>query len=96
VGCLPGPINIAQFIIGIPLFVVLLFGIGFILNMLIKTTWMPTFLYLSIAVGALIYLFMHQRVPHTADYVMLTSGLLGAIASGWTIKLLRTKGYRMF
>ncbi|GEN35172.1 MULTISPECIES: YuiB family protein [Aneurinibacillus] len=88
--------NIAQFIIGIPLFIVLLFGIGFILNMLIKTTWMPTFLYLSIVAGVLIYLVINHRTPHVVDYVMLTSGLLGAIASGWTIKILRMKGYRMF
>jgi hypothetical protein len=89
-------LNIAQFIIGIPLFIVLLFGIGFIFNMLIKTTWMPTFLYICLVIGTVIYLFMNHRTPHMADYVMLTSGLLGAISSGWTIKMLRTKGYRMF
>ncbi|MFT9848953.1 YuiB family protein [Aneurinibacillus sp. REN35] len=88
--------NIAQFIIGIPLFIVLLFGIGFILNMLVKTTWMPTLLYVSVVVGVLIYLVMNNRTPHVVDYVMLVSGLLGAVASGWTIKMLRTKGYRMF
>ncbi|MBN6186661.1 hypothetical protein JQN58_06605 [Aneurinibacillus sp. BA2021] len=88
--------NIAQFIIGIPLFIVLLFGIGFILNMLVKTTWMPTLLYISVVAGVLIYLIMNHRTPHVVDYVMLISGLLGAIASGWTIKMLRTKGYRMF
>ncbi|AMA71998.1 MULTISPECIES: YuiB family protein [Aneurinibacillus] len=88
--------NIAQFIIGIPLFIVLLFGIGFILNMLIKTTWMPAFLYSGIAIGVLVYLIMNDRTPHMVDYVMLTSGLVGAIASGWTIKTLRMKGYRMF
>jgi hypothetical protein len=89
-------VNIAQFIIGIPLFIVLLFGIGFILNMLVKTTWMPTFLYVSLVIGVVIYLLMNNRVPHMVDYVMLISGLLGAIASGWTIKTLRMKGYRMF
>jgi uncharacterized membrane protein YqjE len=89
-------VNIAQFIIGIPLFIVLLFGIGFILNMLVKTTWMPTFLYVSLVIGVVIYLWMNNRVPHMVDYVMLISGLLGAIASGWTIKTLRMKGYRMF
>lgn len=30
------------------------------------------------------------------DYLILGSGLIGAIISGFTIKLLRQKGYRMF
>ncbi|WP_027414737.1 YuiB family protein [Aneurinibacillus terranovensis] len=88
--------NIAQFIIGIPLFLILFFGIGFIFNMLIKTTWLPMFLYLCLAVGTMIYFFTNHRTPHIADYAMLTSGLLGAVASGWTIRVLRSKGYRMF
>ena len=88
--------NILQFIVAIPLFLVLFFGIGFILNMLIKTTWMPLVLYLLLVVGTLIYLLVNNRVPQVTDYVMLVSGLVGALASGWTIKTLRSKGYGMF
>ena len=88
--------NILQFIVAIPLFLVLFFGIGFILNMLIKTTWLPLILYILLVVGTVIYLIVNQRVPQTTDYVMLLSGLIGALASGWTIKTLRAKGYGMF
>lgn len=88
--------NILQFIIAIPLFLVLFFGIGFILNMLIKTTWMPLVLYILLVVGTVIYLLVNQRVPQATDYVMLISGFIGAFASGWAIKTLRAKGYGMF
>lgn len=88
--------NVLQFIVAIPLFLVLFFGIGFILNMLIKTTWLPLILYIVLAGGAVIYLLVNQRVPQTTDYVMLVSGFVGAFASGWSIKTLRAKGYGMF
>lgn len=88
--------NILQFIIAIPLFLILFFGIGFILNMLLKTTWMPLVLYVLLVIGTIIYLLVNDRIPHTTDYVMLASGLVGAFASGWTIKILRAKGYSMF
>lgn len=88
--------NIAQFIIGIPLFIVLLFGIGFIINMLIKSTWLPVILYVLLVMGIMGYIVSKGGTPHMVDYVMLLSGFLGAMASGWTIRVLRTKGYRMF
>ncbi|MBP1933854.1 YuiB family protein [Ammoniphilus resinae] len=84
--------NIAQLIISVPLFLVLAFGIGFIINMLIKTTWLP----LAVYVLVLIYLFVKMGALLPVDYIVLTSGLLGAILSGVTIKTLRAKGYRMF
>lgn len=33
---------------------------------------------------------------HTADIIILTSGLVGAIISGFVMKLLRKQGYQMF
>jgi len=84
--------NIAQLIISVPLFLVLAFGIGFIINMLIKTTWLPLAVYVLI----LIYLFVKMGALLPVDYIVLTSGLLGAILSGVIIKTLRAKGYRMF
>lgn len=33
---------------------------------------------------------------HTVDVIILTSGLVGAIISGFVIKLLRKQGYQMF
>jgi hypothetical protein len=84
--------NIAQLLISIPLFLVLAFGIGFILNMLIKTTWLPLVVYVLL-IGYLIFQLKNLLM---VDYIVLTSGLVGAILSGVTIRFLRAKGYRMF
>lgn len=86
------PISLPQFIISIVLFFVLFFGIGFILNMILKTTWFPLVIYL----GVVIYLLFNIESPHIADISILCAGLIGAVGSGWTIQILRTKGYRMF
>lgn len=85
-------ISLPQFVISIVLFFVLLFGISFILNMILKTTWLPLVLYLCIVV----YLLIDLKSPHFADITILGAGLVGAGGSGWTIQTLRTKGYRMF
>ena len=85
-------VSIPQFIVSIPLFFVLLFGIGFILNMILKTTWLPVVLYSLIV----LYLLYQLKSYHWVDLTVLTMGLLGAIGSGWTIKTLRHKGYKMF
>ncbi len=84
--------NIAQFIIAIPLFMVLFFGIGFILNMALKTTWFPVYASVILFVGTWIYL-GHLNVT---DFVILTTGVIGAVISSYTIKALRNRGYRMF
>ncbi len=84
--------NIAQLIISIPLFLVLAFGIGFILNMLIKTTWLPLVMYALL----LVYLILSMGSLLVVDYIILASGLAGAVLSGVTIRMLRAKGYRMF
>lgn len=86
------PISLPQFIISILLFFVLFFGIGFILNMILKTTWLPLVVYL----GLVAYLLFNIRSPLIADLSILCAGLLGTAGSGWTIRVLRTKGYRMF
>ncbi|MFC4545729.1 YuiB family protein [Paenactinomyces guangxiensis] len=85
-------ISLPQLIISIPLFFVLTFGIGFILNMILKTTWLPLILYF----GIVIYLLFSLTSPHVTDITVLLSGLAGAVGGGWTIKTLRAKGYRMF
>ncbi|MBA4493762.1 hypothetical protein H1191_05525 [Paenactinomyces guangxiensis] len=84
--------SLPQLIISIPLFFVLTFGIGFILNMILKTTWLPLILYF----GIVIYLLFSLTSPHVTDITVLLSGLAGAVGGGWTIKTLRAKGYRMF
>lgn len=84
--------NVAQFIIAIPLFMVLFFGIGFILNMALKTTWFPVYASIVLFAGTWIYL---QKLDVT-DFVILSCGLIGAVLSSLAIKTLRQRGYRMF
>ncbi|RKD21712.1 hypothetical protein BEP19_13865 [Ammoniphilus oxalaticus] len=84
--------NIVQLIISVPLFLFLAFGIGFVLNMLIKTTWLPLVMYALL----IVYLFIRMGALKAVDYTILTSGLTGAALSGVVIKMLRQRGYRMF
>ncbi|MCF6092464.1 YuiB family protein [Microaerobacter geothermalis] len=84
--------NVIQLIISIPLFFILAFGVGFILNMLVKTTWLPLIIYAAIVLG----LFIKKGSFLTVDVIILSSGLLGALFSGIAIRMLRVRGYRMF
>lgn len=92
-----------QLIIATLLFFVLLFGIGFILNMLLKTTWFPIYFYMIVMVPLVIYqqwdsgtLLDNLAAYHPADYFTFVGGLLGAILSGKTIQTLRRNGFKMF
>lgn len=94
------------------LFIVLFLGIGFIINMLLRTTWFMTIVYpiVVILIVDKIRLFKYFSEPAVsfkalqtnfaelggADVIILTSGFLGAILSGVVIKLLRKNGYQMF
>ncbi|PRZ13895.1 YuiB-like putative membrane protein [Laceyella sediminis] len=84
---------LAQLIISIPLLFVLFFGIGFILNMILKTTWLPLIIFFGVAfyVGKDV-----NQIFTAVNAVLFFSGLAGAIGGIWTIKTLRQKGYRMF
>jgi hypothetical protein len=85
--------TLLQFLISIVLFTVLGFGIGFICNMVLRTTWLPVVIAGGVIVGALVY---KKIVPGIFDTVILVCGILGTVVSGWTIQTLRKKGYRMF
>jgi hypothetical protein len=85
--------NVLQFVVSIVLFAVLGFGIGFIFNMILRTTWLPVVFAAGIVAGTLVY---QNIVPGIWDIVILACGLLGTVGSGWTIQTLRKKGYRMF
>ncbi|MBU6146110.1 MAG: hypothetical protein KGO83_05370 [Paenibacillaceae bacterium] len=95
--------NALQLIIVSLLSFVLMFGMGFILNMLLKTTWLPIALYVLLIGGLFVY-FGHgiQNVWSDvgeygfADWLAIACGLGGAALSGWTIRTLREKGFRMF
>ncbi|MBM7646073.1 hypothetical protein JOD45_002298 [Scopulibacillus daqui] len=101
-----------QFIISMLLFMVLFFGIAFIINMLLKTSWLMAFCYPFIViimidnVSTLDY-FTHpaetfKAVGHRLasltipDLIVLSTGFMGTIISGFVIKTLRSRGYQMF
>lgn len=104
--------NIVVLIISIVLFFVLFFGIGFILNMLLRMSWVMAIIYPIVAIFIIdkvpfadyftntksAFMDLGQRLSSlaTADILILLSGLAGAIAAGFTIKLLRKSGYQMF
>jgi Putative membrane protein len=105
-------VSLPQFIISILLFFVLFFGIAFIINMLLRMTWILSFVYPIIALLIIddvkfieyftntksAFSSLWNNLVHLAivDIVILSSGLLGTIAAGFTMKTLRKKGYRMF
>ncbi|WP_025027961.1 YuiB family protein [Caldalkalibacillus mannanilyticus] len=91
------PLLPAQFVISLFLFPVLFFGIGFLLNMLLKTTWFPgAILYPLIVVVMVSYYGQGFGSLLMVDIIILSSGLIGALLSGYIIKVLRQRGYRMF
>lgn len=84
-----------QLLIGTLLIFVLFFGMGFIINMLVKTTWFPIWFYL-IVVLPLVIVFLDFDWFSIDFYVYGASGLAGAMLSGTVIRTLRQQGYRMF
>ncbi len=104
----PMQLNIATMIISIILFFVLFFGIGFILNMLLRQTWIMAAIYPLIALyyiadfSVTIYFTNPDKALSdltaikVADMVILTAGFLGAICAGVVMRWLRGRGYRMF
>ncbi|SFA43132.1 Putative membrane protein [Anoxybacillus pushchinoensis] len=104
--------SIPVLLISILLFFVLFFGIGFLLNMILRTTWTmailsPFVLLFWIDQISLIdyvtnpsesFAHVKERIGSlaSADLIILSSGIVGAIVSGVVIQTLRKKGYRMF
>lgn len=97
---------IPMLIISMLLFFVLFFGIGFLLNMILRVTWLMALIY-PIVVVLIVYKMMDTKFSISAimsgfsklggaDIIILTTGFVGAILSGVTIKTLRKKGYQMF
>ncbi|WP_335870336.1 YuiB family protein [Bacillus sp. 2205SS5-2] len=104
--------NIAQFVLSILIFFVLFYSIGFILNMLLRMTWVMAIIYPVITIFIIdeVRFIAYFKDPGTSfsslgekignlatvDVVILVSGLAGAIVSGLTSRILRKKGYQMF
>jgi len=105
-------LTVVTLVISMLLFFVLFFGIGFLLNMLLKMTWIMAIIYPIIAIFIVdkvrfIEYFQNSKESFTelgkhlsnlapADILILSSGMVGAIVAGITVKLLRKKGYGMF
>ncbi|MNI09448.1 hypothetical protein D3C73_625200 [compost metagenome] len=92
-----------QLIIATVLMLVLFFGIGFILNMLMKTTWFPVYAYMLLIIGLVVYWawgngsLMSNLAEYTyVDLITGIGGLIGAVLSGSAIKTLRIRGFKMF
>ncbi len=99
-------------IISMLLFFVLFFGIGFLLNMLLRMSWIMAIIYPIITILIVdkvrfIEYFTNSKYAFsqlgeriislaTADLLILSSGLAGAIVAGIAINMLRKNGYQMF
>jgi ABC-type multidrug transport system fused ATPase/permease subunit len=108
----PMELNIVTLIISMVLFFVLFFGIGILLNMLLKMSWVMAIIYPIIALLIVdevrfIEYFRNSKASFSeladrlsslasADILILSSGLGGALLAGIVIKLLRKSGYNMF
>ncbi|SES64795.1 Putative membrane protein [Salinibacillus kushneri] len=104
--------NILHLIIGSLLFFVLFFGVAFILNMLLRKTWVMAFIYPFIVLlivddfkfgnyfsntgWAIKQLGSNLIQLKMMDIVILTMGFAGTIVSGIVIRTLRSRGYQMF
>ncbi|WP_428839320.1 YuiB family protein [Bacillus massilinigeriensis] len=94
------------------LFFVLFFGIGFLLNMLLRMSWVMAVIYPIVTIFIIdkvrfVEYFTDSRNAFgelgqkfsnlaPADILILGSGFAGALVAGFTIKQLRKKGYQMF
>ncbi|MFC4387164.1 YuiB family protein [Gracilibacillus marinus] len=101
-----------QLFISVLLFFVLFFGISFILNMILRQTWLMVIVY------PFIVIFIIDNVSFTEyftspgnafsmllnefaslgiqDIILLSSGMIGTILAGVVIRFLRKNGYKMF
>jgi hypothetical protein len=101
-----------QMIISMLLFMVLFFGIGFLLNMLLRATWFMAILYPLVVVmivddirffeyftkPAVSFIALGEKIIHLSfsDITILVCGFIGALLAGVAIKMLRVRGYQMF
>lgn len=93
-----------QMLVAMLLFFVMMFGIGFILNMLIKTTWFPIWLYFIVVLPLGIYFTWDKDMTFAAnitaysyvDILVALAALGGAYVSGWAIRAMRKAGYKMY
>jgi len=94
-----------QIVIATMLFMVITFGIGFIVNMLIKTTWFPTYFFIVLIIVLAFWApwggddekLVDVISNYTfIDFIPVIGAIAGAIISGYAIRALRRGGYKMF
>lgn len=101
-----------QLVISLLLYFVMFFGIAFILNMLLRRTWLMAILYpfiISLVVSpakmsdffiepsqAFSVTWERMTTLPIVDTIILISGFAGTIVSGIVVKILRKSGYQMF
>jgi len=101
-----------QFVVSIILFFIIFFGLAFILNMLLRRTWLMAFIYPFIVLmivddistaeyftapgESFATAFSGLAEITIADVSILVAGFAGTIVSGFVIKFLRKSGYQMF
>lgn len=104
--------SLVQVMLSVLIFLVMFFGIGFLLNMLLRMTWLMAIVYPIVVILIIdeVDFFDYFTAPsiafqalsdkllslHGADILILSSGLVGAIIAGFVIKALRKNGYQMF
>jgi len=107
-----GNFSLVQLMLSVLIFLVMFFGIGFLLNMLLRMTWLMALVYPIVVIliiddveffdyftsPALAFQSLGDKLMslHMADILILSSGLVGAIIAGIVIKMLRKNGYQMF
>lgn len=101
-----------QLVVSIVLYFVIFFGIAFILNMLLRKTWLMACLFPFIMILIIDNVSFTSYFTDTseafsalggrlagltaADIIILLSGFIGTIVSGFVIRILRKSGYQMF
>ncbi|SDH62885.1 Putative membrane protein [Alteribacillus persepolensis] len=104
--------SLPQLIISMMLFLLLFFGIGFLLNMILRSTWVMAVLYPLVVVAIIdnVSVFDYILSPASSfqalgqdimslqvvDIIILTCGMAGAVIAGIAIRMLRVRGYQMF
>lgn len=107
-----GATPLIMLVVSVLLYFVMFFGIAFIINMLVRTTWFMAFLYPIVAILIIDGISTFDYLTNTgeafrivgetlaslqsADYIIIGSGFIGTIVAGFTIRILRKSGYRMF
>ncbi|MFD2922745.1 YuiB family protein [Halobacillus naozhouensis] len=104
--------NIVQFVVSMLLFFVLFFGISFLINMILRSSWIMAIVYPAIVLLIVDNFEIGRYFTETSeafgtvfdqivklqavDITILLCGFAGTIGAGIVIKLLRKHGYQMF